>query len=67
MNTNVNIDNNINKGINSLNEKKKKKKKRTVRTSCPIPTPNTFLFSCLIEIQLPKLNEHYTIKIEKKR
>lgn len=66
MNTNVNIDNNINKGINSLNEKKKKKK-RTVRTSCPIPTPNTFLFSCLIEIQLPKSNKHYTIKIEKKR
>ena len=47
MNTNVNIDNNINKGINSLNEKKKKKK-RTVITTFPIPTPNTFLFSCLI-------------------
>ena len=42
MNTNVNIDNNINKGINSLNEKKKKKRQLETNVQIRLPTPFCF-------------------------
>lgn len=41
MNTNVNIDNNINKGINSLNEKKKKRQLEP-HVQFRLPTPFCF-------------------------